>query len=262
VRHPIRLAREVMRSDHVLLVGDGAERFAREHGVETCDPCQFIVERERKRLATWLSTTTDPDPKSAFDRPPIESSDPRGPRAPLESGSGGARDARRPRVVDPLDSRSRPLGDDRDGGGPSGPSGKAGPPGPRGTVGCVAVDRGGNLAAGGSTGGTPGKPSGRVGDTPIAGAGLWADNRMGAAACTGWGEGILRVGLARSAVSYLRDASAQDAAYLAVREMESRVDGRAGIIVLSRDGSLGFAFNTPRMAVAFMDEELAQPFVK
>src|SRR5262249_59243732 len=134
---------------------------------------------------------------------------------------------------------------------PHGSAGRQGPPGPRGTVGCVAVDRGGNLAAGGSTGGTPGKPSGRVGDTPIAGAGLWADNRAGAAACTGWGEGILRVGLARTAVSYLRDASAQDAAYMAVREMESRVDGRAGVILLSRDGSLGFAFNTPRMAVAF-----------
>lgn len=139
-----------------------------------------------------------------------------------------------------------------------------GPPptlGPRGTVGCVAIDRGGNIAAGGSTGGTPGKRSGRVGDTPIPGAGLWADNREGGAACTGWGEGILRMGLARTAVAHLRDASAQDAAWLAIREMDARVAGLAGVIILSRDGSIGFGFNTPRLAVAFMDGELADPWV-
>jgi L-asparaginase / beta-aspartyl-peptidase len=133
--------------------------------------------------------------------------------------------------------------------------------GPRGTVGAVAVDRGGNIAAAGSTGGTPGKRSGRVGDTPVPGAGLWADNREGAAACTGWGEGILRTGLARSAVAHLRDAAAQDAAWLAIREMDARVSGLAGVIVLSRDGSIGFAFNTPRMAVAFMDGEMTEPWV-
>lgn len=204
VRNPIRLAREVMRSDHVLLVGDGAERFAREVGVETCDPAALVVDRERARLETWRRDAATADPRDAFQH------------------------------------RSD---------------------GPRGTVGAVAVDRGGNLAAGGSTGGTPGKRSGRVGDTPIAGAGLWADNRVGAAACTGWGEGILRIGLARTAVGHLREAAAQDAAWLAVREMEDRVSGRAGVIVLSRDGSLGYAFNTPRMAVAFMDEELEEPFV-
>ena len=84
---------------------------------------------------------------------------------------------------------------------------------------------------------------------------------MGAAACTGWGEGILRVGLARTAVGHLRDAAAQDSAWLAIREMDSRIQGRAGVIVLSRDGSIGYAFNTPRMAVAYMDEEMAAPQV-
>jgi len=135
------------------------------------------------------------------------------------------------------------------------------PHGPKGTVGAVAIDRGGNIAAGGSTGGTPGKPSGRIGDTPIPGAGLYADNRLGGAACTGWGEGILRVGLARNAVAHLRDSAAQDAAWLAVRELDDRVQGKGGVIVISRDGSIGFGFNTPRMAVGYMDTEIAEPWI-
>ena len=83
----------------------------------------------------------------------------------------------------------------------------------------------------------------------------------GGAACTGWGEGILRMGLARNAVSHLRESAAQDAAWLAVREMDDRIQGKGGVIVLSRDGSLGFAFNTPRMAVSYMDEEIADPWI-
>jgi beta-aspartyl-peptidase (threonine type) len=95
----------------------------------------------------------------------------------------------------------------------------------------------------------------------VPGAGLWADDRAGGAACTGWGEGILRVGLARTAVSHLREAKAPDASWLAVREMEARVGGRGGVIVLSRDGSIGYSFNTPRMALAYVDTEIEEPFV-
>jgi beta-aspartyl-peptidase (threonine type) len=200
VRNPIRLARRVLASDHVLLVGEGAHRFAWEHGIEPCDPALLIVDRERRRLAEYLRSADEQDPKAPFSHP-------------------------------------------------------------RGTVGAVTIDRGGNIAAAGSTGGTPGKRPGRVGDTAIPGAGLFADNRAGAAASTGWGEAILRVGLARNAVANLRGAAAQDAAWLAIRELEDRVGGRGGVIVLSRDGSLGFAFNTPRMAVAYMDGEMAEPCV-
>jgi L-asparaginase / beta-aspartyl-peptidase len=207
VRNPILAARAVLRSDHVLLCGEGASAFARANGVATCDPNDLVVPRERARLERLL-------------------------------------EAERARTVDPREAFGRPV-EDR----------------PTGTVGAVAIDRGGNIAAGGSTGGTPGKLSGRIGDTPIPGAGLYADNRFGAAACTGWGEGILRMGLARNAVSHLRDSAAQDAAWLAVREMDDRIQGKGGVIVLSRDGSLGFAFNTPRMAVGYMDEEIAEPWI-
>ena len=177
VRNPIRLARAVLGTDHVLLVGEGAHRFARERGVPTCDPAELVLGEP--------------------------------PRQPL----------------------------------------------------ALAIDALGDIAAGGSTGGTPAKHPGRVGDTPVAGAGLFADNRCGAAACTGWGEGILRFGLARTAVELLRAANAQDAAWLSVRGMEDRVKGRGGVVVLSRDGSIGFAFNTPRMAVAYRDGEMGCPFV-
>lgn len=207
VRHPITAARAVLRSEHVLLTGDGASAFARAHGVETCDPASLVVVRERERLDRLLA---------------------------LE----------RERTVDPREAFGHPAVDR-----------------PTGTVGAVAIDLGGNVASGGSTGGTPGKPSGRIGDTPIPGAGLYADNRLGGAACTGWGEGILRIGLARNAVAHLRDSAAQDAAWLAVREMDDRIQGKGGVIVLSRDGSLGFAFNTPRMAVGYMDGEIAEPWV-
>jgi beta-aspartyl-peptidase (threonine type) len=100
-----------------------------------------------------------------------------------------------------------------------------------------------------------------VGDTPIAGGGLFADNRLGATACTGWGEGILRFGLARTTAELLRHMSAQDAAWMAVRGLEDRVGGRGGVIVVSRDGSIGFAYNTPRMAVAYVDAEMSDPWV-
>jgi beta-aspartyl-peptidase (threonine type) len=212
VRNPIRLARRVLASEHVLLVGEGAEAFAVEDGIDLCDPAGLVTERERDRLARHLAS-------------------------PQDRVAGG-----------PPASFARP-------------SDRPSPDAPTGTVGAVAIDRGGNVAAGGSTGGVPGKRSGRVGDTPIPGAGLYADNRVGGAACTGWGEAILRVGLARNAVLALRDAAAQDAAWLAIRGLEDRVGGRGGVVVLSRDGSIGFAFNTPRMAVAYMDGELAAPFV-
>jgi beta-aspartyl-peptidase (threonine type) len=135
------------------------------------------------------------------------------------------------------------------------------PDGPRGTVGAVAVDANGDIAAGGSTGGTPAKRPGRVGDTAVPGAGLFADNRCGAAACTGWGEGILRFGLARTCVELLRSVNAQDSAWLGIRGLEDRVRGRGGVVVVSRDGSIGFAFNTPRMALAYVDGEMGRPFL-
>jgi len=135
-------------------------------------------------------------------------------------------------------------------------------PSPSDTVGAVAVDSLGRIAAGLSTGGACGKPSGRVGDAPIPHCGYFADTRLAGVACTGWGESILRVGLARRAAELTRENSAQDAAWLAIRELEDRVGGRGGLILVARDGSIGWAFNTPAMALGYMDGEMAGPVVR
>ncbi|MDJ0521804.1 MAG: isoaspartyl peptidase/L-asparaginase [Planctomycetota bacterium] len=132
---------------------------------------------------------------------------------------------------------------------------------PGDTVGAVAIDRIGRIAAGASTGGICGKPPGRMGDTPIPGAGYYADDLAAGAACTGWGEPLLRMGLARRAVDLAREHNAMDATWLALKEFEERFYGRGGVILIGRDGSIGFSFNTPSMATAYMDEELQSPFV-
>ncbi len=129
------------------------------------------------------------------------------------------------------------------------------------TVGAVAVDVRGTIAAGASTGGVLGKLPGRVGDTPIPGAGYYADDLAGGAAVTGWGEPILRMGLARRAVELSRENNAQDATWLAMGELQKRYLGRGGIILIARDGSIGYSFNTPFMPLAYMDSELETPFV-
>jgi len=115
------------------------------------------------------------------------------------------------------------------------------------TVGAVALDRRGRTAAATSSGGTQDKAPGRVGDSPIPGAGSYADDRKGAASCTGWGEGILRVVLAKTAVDSLAGEPAPSAARKAITALR-RVDGQGGVIIVDRAGRVGASFNTPRMA--------------
>lgn len=123
----------------------------------------------------------------------------------------------------------------------------------RGTVGAVALDRQGNLAAATSTGGTPRKLPGRVGDTPIIGAGTYADNEYGAASSTGWGESIMKILLSKTACNLLTDHSAPAAAEIAVDLMHRRVNGLGGIILIDKSGNYGYAYNTPKMAFAYAD---------
>ncbi len=124
---------------------------------------------------------------------------------------------------------------------------------PMGTVGAVAMDGRGNLAAATSTGGTARKLPGRVGDSPLVGAGAYADNQLGAASATGWGEAIMKVLLSRTACDLLREHSAMSAAQLAVDSLGQRVQGLGGIILIHRSGEYGFAHNTPKMAFAYAD---------
>lgn len=122
-----------------------------------------------------------------------------------------------------------------------------------GTVGAVAIDREGRVAAATSTGGTSGKRVGRVGDSPIVGSGLYADDLAGAVSATGDGEAILRVVLSKFVADRMRSGeSAAVAASAAMREIE-RVGGMGGVIAVDRKGGIGHATNAPRMSYASID---------
>lgn len=134
------------------------------------------------------------------------------------------------------------------------PSGRLSPH-PMDTVGAVALDRAGNVAAATSTGGVHFKMPGRVGDSPLVGSGAYADNRAGAAATTGHGESIMRVVLAKTATDAAeRGMSAGEAAAYAIQVLHERTGGYGGIIVVDRHGQVGYAYNTPQMAIAWVDE--------
>lgn len=128
---------------------------------------------------------------------------------------------------------------------------------PADTVGAVALDADGNLAVGNSTGGTFYKHPGRVGDTPIIGCGLYADNTLGAAACTGWGEQIMKTVLAKTTVDHIALlGSARDAAHVAIAYFEHRIGGLGGVICISPSGQIGFAHSTPYLAHAYRSDEM------
>ncbi|MET0592964.1 MAG: isoaspartyl peptidase/L-asparaginase [Polyangiaceae bacterium] len=120
---------------------------------------------------------------------------------------------------------------------------------PTGTVGAVARDRNGVCAAATSTGGILGKKAGRVGDTPIIGAGTFADDTAGAASATGQGEGILRACLGKTAVDAMRaGADPEAAARQAIELLSGRIRSTGGIILVDRRGRIGFARSTFSMA--------------
>jgi beta-aspartyl-peptidase (threonine type) len=125
--------------------------------------------------------------------------------------------------------------------------------GKHGTVGCVAFDSTGKLAVATSTGGIFNKLPGRVGDSPLIGCGTYGDD-YGAASCTGHGEAIIRILLARSAVAYLQQGSeAQAAANMAMIDLEDdRIRSTGGIILIDRWGQIGYARNTTHMPVCMI----------
>jgi beta-aspartyl-peptidase (threonine type) len=172
MRHPVSVARLMLRETPTLLVAEGARRFAEAHGAEACDPAELLV----------------------------------------------AEDA----------------GHD--------------------TVGCIALDTQGNLAAGASTGGLEGCLPGRVGDSPLPGCGLYADNSLGAVAFSGDGESISRGMLAARVMQFLESQSPQAAIEQAISRL-GRIGGEAGGIVLDRAGRIGWAHNSPHFAVGIVTSE-------
>jgi beta-aspartyl-peptidase (threonine type) len=121
-----------------------------------------------------------------------------------------------------------------------------------GTVGCVALDATGKIAAATSTGGIFNKLPGRVGDSPLIGCGTYADDR-GAVSCTGQGEAIIRIVMAKTALDLLKDeAGPQAAANQAIALLAQKIGGIAGLIMIDRQGRIGYARNTERMPVSFI----------
>lgn len=123
-----------------------------------------------------------------------------------------------------------------------------------GTVGAVAVDQKGHVAAGTSTGGLTGKRWGRIGDSPVIGAGTYADDRACAVSATGAGEYFIRAGVAHEICARMRmkGENAQVAADAVIAEVGA-LGGSGGVIVAAPDGSTAFAFNTPGMYRARAD---------
>lgn len=126
---------------------------------------------------------------------------------------------------------------------------------PVGTVGAVAVDASGCLASATSTGGLIGKMPGRVGDSPVPGAGYYADNELGAASATGIGEKILVYQLSARVVNHLDRLGAQESAVEAIESMTRRLGpDTAGVIVVDSGGGIGVYMNTRAMPVAVVGD--------
>ncbi len=196
VRNPILLAHKVMtESPHVMLIGDGAEEFARLHGIVFEDPAWFDTEFRRQQ---W-ERVREQDPSA---------------HAVSES-------------TDQWFS----------------------------TVGAVALDRHGNLAAATSTGGTTNKRWGRVGDSPIIGAGTYADNRSCAVSATGAGEYFIRATVARDICARMQfqDKSLAQATRDLIHGELTEMGGDGGIIAIDPAGNIVMDFNTAGMYRAAID---------
>ena len=180
VKNPISAARKVMEETwHVMLSGDGADKFAKEQGLDIVDPSYFYTQRR------WDSLK----------------------KIQVEK---------------------------------------------HGTVGCVALDKHGNLAAGTSTGGLTNKRWGRVGDSPIIGAGTYANNQTCAVSGTGQGEYFIRGNVAYdvSAIMEYKGKSVGEAAQNVIRKL-SDMGGNGGIITMDSKGNISMPFNTAGMYRGF-----------
>jgi len=195
IKNPIELARAVMeKSDHVMLLGDGAEQFAQSIGMPLVDPAYFHTEERWEALRRALD----------------------------EAKTKTAERGKTPH---------------------------------HGTVGAVALDACGKLAAGTSTGGMTDKRFGRVGDSPIIGAGTYADARC-AVSATGWGEFYIRATAARDICARVefRGDSLKQAADEVVLGVIPKLGGDGGVIALDKNGNIATPFNTDGMFRGWIDK--------
>ena len=183
VSNPIAVARRLLPEKEILLAGEGALLFARQHGLEAASEAELKA----------------------------------------EAALGAAHD----------------------------------------TVGAVALDQGGNLAAGTSTGGLTGARVGRIGDSPLPGSGLYADNHVGAVSLSGDGESIARLTLATRVMATLAELGPEEAVARALEQLPGvgGAEGDGGGIAIAKDGRPGWAHNSPHFAVALAASDRAEPQV-
>jgi beta-aspartyl-peptidase (threonine type) len=128
------------------------------------------------------------------------------------------------------------------------------------TVGALAIDERGRIASAASTSGWPGKLPGRVGDSPIVGAGVYANDVAGAS-CTGKGEQILRITMGRMAVFHVEQGMPVDqAAEIVMAELRQKTAGEAGLILADRLGNVAIRFDTPHMPVAVLSADMKEVY--
>ncbi|MBC8988437.1 isoaspartyl peptidase/L-asparaginase [Pedobacter sp. N36a] len=200
VKNPISAARAVMeKSEHVMMVGEGADKFAKDAGLEIVDPKYFWTKERWDGLQKAIQEDST--------------------KAVLDHGS----------------KKSMKIGirnhDNK-----------------FGTVGCVALDEAGDLAAGTSTGGMTNKKYGRVGDSPIIGAGTYCNNETAGISCTGWGEFYIRNVVAKTISDLMeyKNMSVAEAAKI-VLDKVGKMGGDGGLIALDRKGNVTMPFNTEGM---------------
>lgn len=194
IRNPVQLARRVMSdSEHVMLIGEGAMRFADQCGIpRATDEYFLLADRLAQLEQARLQKKVMLDHENAGD-----------------------------------DSGDHKLG----------------------TIGAIARDADGNLAAATSTGGIVNKRMGRVGDSPIVGAGVYADNETCAVSATGYGEEFMRSVLSKTIADfiYMKGMDADEATRAGIEYLTRKVQGRGGVIVIGADGSCSAGFTTGMM---------------
>ncbi len=228
VKNPINLAIEVMNnSPHVLLSGEGAEIFAKEKGFEMTDPSYFYTEKRFQALQRVKAKTALRPFDSAQGASGVT-------LAENQSGKSNVLSHSSLDSYDPYIKHSK-----------------------YGTVGCVVLDKNGNLAAGTSTGGMTNKRWNRIGDAPIIGAGTYANNTTCAVSSTGWGEYFMRglVAYDISAMMEYKGITLKEATHEVIQNKLTKLGGTGGIVSIDNKGNVSMEFNTPGMYRAHMNSK-------
>ncbi len=232
VKNPIMLARAVMeKSPHVMMVGDGAEKFAKEQNIELVPEKYFFTQERWDSLQRILKEEKS---KAQEQKPKVQNSKSKvqGTKFKVQSSNTENQTPYTPFLTPHAQLPVNKFG----------------------TVGAVALDKNGNLAAGTSTGGMTNKRFGRVGDAPIIGAGTFANNETCAVSATGWGEYFIRLGVARdiSALMEYRALPVQQAADMVMDKVKT-LGGDGGVIAIDKFGNIGISFNSEGMYRAYID---------